>query len=912
MGIFGIKTPGFIKDIEDDVKAEFSRFDDNFIQPYIVDPILEALIDIPDVNIDAAKGVLINRQGNDLKIPVIYGSRRVGGSIDFVGVSGSSNEFLHIVLTLCEGEISSINNVYINDIAANHAQYNDPDSTPYTTGTVAVTSASAVITGSGTTWTSNVSDGDVVTIGGSSDFYYVESVDSNTQITLTTKYIGSTVSGLTYEAKTSLIRIFKYVGTDTQAADSVLVAAFTPWTTAHQLKGVAYIHAEIKYNQDSFSGFPRIVCDIDGKLVADTRTAYITGTLTATNGSAVVTGSGTTWTGNVAVGDFFPIGSDKELYYVLSVDSNTQITLTTNYIGTTGAGKSYKAMTMGFYPNPALCTYDFNISKRYGRGLATTSLNTASYNSSANTCDESITNYTPGGSNINRYECNGVVDTNQHVIDNLNLLKQSCRGYTPYIAGEYHLIIDKDETPTFTFDKTNIIGGWRFQGAKKRTKLNKIKIRFANPLKNWQQDIQIEENSTLLADDNGLLLEKTVNMPFETDIYRAKYHAEIELKKSRQGIGVSFIASWEALQVEIGEVVSVTHDTPGWSAKAFRVISLTLLSSGFISFQFVEHESTVYDRTVPAEAATAPDTNLPDPFIVGTPTGLTLTQQNPIRPDGSIDYQLNVSWTAPSDQYVDDHDVQFKPSLDSIWQYATSNSGTVETIISGLDATIEYDVRIRAVNSRGIKGTWVSSINFIISHIDYLKYFTNFASLSGFDQLTPSPNILAISGAGVLFTVKAGGTSSVDIQKISSNIAVSTFAKDRTIKVKAVVTGTTTARYWISTGNASVFGGSEGMGFRFEDDGNIYSTNAGSSGGDLTSLQAYSLGTLYTLEARFIAGTEIKFYVNGVLKATKTTANNIPSDTSPLKLLQAGGIDAGSVSGDTFMELSEFQLIQYE
>ncbi len=59
---------------------------------------------------------------------------------------------------------------------------------------------------------------------------------------------------------------------------------------------------------------------------------YTTGTINATNGSAVVTGTGTSWqTANRGRGDRIDInGTD---YMVLSVDSETQLTLTTTVSG---------------------------------------------------------------------------------------------------------------------------------------------------------------------------------------------------------------------------------------------------------------------------------------------------------------------------------------------------------------------------------------------------------------------------------------------------------------------------------------------------------------------------------------------------------------------------------------------------
>ena len=66
---------------------------------------------------------------------------------------------------------------------------------------------------------------------------------------------------------------------------------------------------------------------------------YRTGTATVTNGSATVTGSGTLWLANVSANDLFVVGGVS--YFVSGVSTNTSLTLTAPYAGTTGGGKSY-------------------------------------------------------------------------------------------------------------------------------------------------------------------------------------------------------------------------------------------------------------------------------------------------------------------------------------------------------------------------------------------------------------------------------------------------------------------------------------------------------------------------------------------------------------------------------------------
>ncbi len=66
-----------------------------------------------------------------------------------------------------------------------------------------------------------------------------------------------------------------------------------------------------------------------------------TGTVALTNGSAIVTGTGTTWLNRVGPDDVF-IDPAGVIYEILSVQSGTQLTLATNYAGTTNTTASYR------------------------------------------------------------------------------------------------------------------------------------------------------------------------------------------------------------------------------------------------------------------------------------------------------------------------------------------------------------------------------------------------------------------------------------------------------------------------------------------------------------------------------------------------------------------------------------------
>ena len=76
-------------------------------------------IDIPDFGTtdfdDFEKGILLNKQSNDASIPVIYGTRLVGGTRVFMETSGTDNTYLYMALVMCEGEINGITEIRVDD-----------------------------------------------------------------------------------------------------------------------------------------------------------------------------------------------------------------------------------------------------------------------------------------------------------------------------------------------------------------------------------------------------------------------------------------------------------------------------------------------------------------------------------------------------------------------------------------------------------------------------------------------------------------------------------------------------------------------------------------------------------------------------------------------------------------------------
>ena len=88
----------------------------------LVDDVVSWLIPQPDIpdfgQIQAdldARGILVNKKSANGAIPIVYGTRKVGGNIVFLETSGADNQYLYMALVLSEGEINDITSIEVND-----------------------------------------------------------------------------------------------------------------------------------------------------------------------------------------------------------------------------------------------------------------------------------------------------------------------------------------------------------------------------------------------------------------------------------------------------------------------------------------------------------------------------------------------------------------------------------------------------------------------------------------------------------------------------------------------------------------------------------------------------------------------------------------------------------------------------
>jgi hypothetical protein len=560
---------------------------------------------------DFERGLLINKQSNDANIPVIYGERLVGGTRVFMETSGTDNTYLYMSIVMAEGEINDIEEIIIDDKVV--------------------------------TWASALSDGTEVEVNSSDSNFYKDS--------------------------TSLIRIEPHYGTDGQSA-STLLSTLTNWGSNHKLSGLCYLAIRFKWNQDAFTGVPKVQAKVQGKKVVAYNSSLVAQTAAySTNPSWCLLDylTNTTYGKGLTVSEIdlqsfydasqvcetqvtpYSGGSDINIF-----DINTAIDTSQNIIDNV---REFLKGCRGYLP--------------YTQGKYSLIIETTGTASITLTEDDIIGGYTLSipskNERFNRVICSFVDPSRNYQVNEVQ--------FPP-------------------IDDSGLTGA--------------------------------DQHATMKAADGGFLLEGRFDFKTITSQYQAEEMAEVILRRSREALTLGLTVSFDAYDLAIADIVNITHSSLGFSAKPFRVMGITFNEDFTIGLSLVEHQDSHYTWATKTQATTVPSTNLPNPFTIQPPASVTLDDQLIEYNDGTVIVALNVTIGASTDSFVDYYQVEYKLSTDSDYIIYAQGSGLNHRVLNVIDQKI-YNVRVKAVNTLGVSSTYVTATRTIIGAIEPPSDIEDFA-----------------------------------------------------------------------------------------------------------------------------------------------------------------------------------------
>jgi hypothetical protein len=587
----------------------------------------------------------------------VYGEVPLTGPITFMHTTGTKNEILHLIVEIAGHEVQELGTVYFDG-----------------------------------------SDGwEEVTLDGGG---YA-----------TGKYAGHFACG-------------KHLGTPDQAADGALMgAAPSKWTANHRLRGNAYMYCQFKFNTDLFpNGVPTTRVMTKGAKVLDPRVGIYIRTCDMVAGNTHVGVDDDT---DLAVGMRVIGAGFLEGTRIVSIDgSGTFFTVNvapqlTNATAFVGIGAD------AWSANGALCCADYMTNFKFGRRINWSRFNRTGLSAEANICDENIV--LEDASTEKRYECHGVVSSDQDALDEMLTCMAGRRTDT---GGTWSIFAGAYRTPELAaFTDDDIIGNFQLTPrASMRETFSGVRGTYLSPQNNWQPaDFPAIKNALYAADDGNIRRWKDVSYAFTISPAAAQRLAKIELERGRQQQVFQAVFKLKHFAIQCMDTIRLTRSVLGWTNKEFEVLDWELRTmkdaqgGPYLALAIAAQETAagIFDWNDGEETTVdlAPNTDLPDPFDVPAPSGLTLLTDTTtviLQPDGTVVPRIKVTWSLPNNIYIESGghaELEFKLSSTGVWipwNGAIDGSKTEEWI-TDVKVGLQYNVRLRFRNQIGVRGSYSSA-----------------------------------------------------------------------------------------------------------------------------------------------------------------------------------------------------------
>lgn len=199
-----------------------------------------------------------------------------------------------------------------------------------------------------------------------------------------------------------------------------------------------------------------------------------------------------------------------------------------------------------------------------------------------------------------RYRVNGLIDTSQTVMDNIELIGNSCATWLTYDAmnGRWSVVINQEGNPVSTFTDSSVIGPMNLTGTGLADLYNSVEVRFPHRDLNDQEDyikIEIPDVDRLGNEPDNCL---TINLPVINDPVQAQIIGLIELKQARLDKIIDFKTDYSKINLQAGDIIAVTNTVYGWNSKEFRIIRMEEVDQDgaiVIGITALEYSDAVYD-----------------------------------------------------------------------------------------------------------------------------------------------------------------------------------------------------------------------------------------------------------------------------------------------------------------------------
>ena len=276
------------------------------------------------------------------------------------------------------------------------------------------------------------------------------------------------------------------------------------------------------------------------------------------------------------------------------------------------------------------CFYDYLTSTVYGGAIPVSQVDTNSLSELSAYSNQSFT-YTDYEGNTTtqpRFKFNGVVDTNKNIMPNLQDMSSCCDCLIKYneITAKWGVIVQK---PTYEvvmdLNDSNMVSAIVITPIDLAGTYNVAEVKYPD---NSNQDSFNSVTFDLAQIDPALLFpnepvnKQSLTLPLCNNDVQAQYLATRFLKSAREDLQVQVNTNFSGIQLEAGDIVTITNTNYGWVAKEFRINKVIeeFADDGAVLAKLTlgEFNYQIYDDTNITQFTPAPNTGIGNPSFFGT------------------------------------------------------------------------------------------------------------------------------------------------------------------------------------------------------------------------------------------------------------------------------------------------------
>ncbi|BAL84693.1 putative phage tail protein (plasmid) [Selenomonas ruminantium subsp. lactilytica TAM6421] len=387
-----------------------------------------------------------------------------------------------------------------------------------------------------------------------------------------------------------------------------------------------------------------------------------------------------------------------------------------------------RSKTTAYSNNPALCVLDFLTNRRYGLGewVTEADIDIDSFIEAANYCDEEITVYDADDTPLRskRYELNMIVDERQDASQWLQDMLANFCAWLVISKDKIKLMVEQESPVVHKFDDDSITS-MTITPIKASDVPNHYEISLCNPESNWRV-IQVVCDDYADQKQRGKVISKTVELSGVTSqsqaLRLARFYSDYNLSCP---IVVSFTTGIEAMALEPGDVISVSY-RDALKDMPVRISEIRETDENEFEITARQYNGDIYSDELGGGIQTksytiAKDISDEDSpyFVLTNVTNLKAISQHRKKEDGTVAYDIVVSFDLPTQYTVKSANVYYKQNnapvsesgvipegvaadeigYQSEWRCAGESTGTLK--IPNAKIGDVYKIRVATISKSG-------------------------------------------------------------------------------------------------------------------------------------------------------------------------------------------------------------------